>query len=106
MPQAEAVRTFRAMTTAQPVYVALADLAARWGVSVGTTRNRTKTRGFPVALEVGPRSLRWELEEVIGWERGARTERVRRIVTGSRPQHRVDQLPAPARVRRTIVRAA
>jgi predicted DNA-binding transcriptional regulator AlpA len=100
------VDTFRHMTAPQPLFVSLKDLAARWKVSVGTARNRTRTRGFPVALELGPRSLRWPLTEVQQWEQGARRERVRRIVTGARPQHRAAGLPGPARVRTTVTRAA
>jgi predicted DNA-binding transcriptional regulator AlpA len=104
---AKHVDTFRRMTAAQPLYVALADLAARWGVSVGTARNRTKTQGFPVALEVGPRSLRWKLEEVDAWEQREQTARVRRIVTGSRPQHHVAApRHQPVRVKVTQTRAA
>ena len=93
------------MTAPTPVFVSLKDLAARWKVSVGTARNRTCTVGFPVALDIGPRSLRWPLTEVEQWEQGARTERVRRIVTAARPQHRTPQVHPAARVR-TIVKAA
>ena len=90
------------MIAIETEYVPLNALAARWGVSVGTARNRTRTPGFPVPLDVGPRSDRWLLEEVLTWEQSRRRERVRRVVTGARPQHRRSGVRPPARVRTTV----
>lgn len=54
-------------------YVNIRALAVRWGVSVPTARNRTRSEGFPAPLMLGPRSSRWPLEEVEAWERAERT---------------------------------
>jgi predicted DNA-binding transcriptional regulator AlpA len=56
------------MLAPETVFVTLNDLAARWKASVPTARNRTLTTGFPPALHLGERSLRWPLEEVQAME--------------------------------------
>lgn len=77
-------------TTAEPTYVALKVLAARWGVSLDTADKRTRQPGFPLVLQLGPRTRRWPLEEVVEWEKSKRSADVRRkhVVTGSRPEHK------------------
>jgi predicted DNA-binding transcriptional regulator AlpA len=90
------------MQATETDYGSLKALAVRWGVSVPTARNYTRTPGFPAPLDVGPRSDRWLLEEVLTWEQSRRRERVRRVVTGKRPQHRRTGVRPPARVRTTV----
>lgn len=82
-------------------YVCIAELADRWGVSVATARNTTRTAGFPLPLQLGPRSLRFLQSAVLEWETRARRSS-RRIHAGVWPQHRRQDLPA--RQVRTIQR--
>lgn len=77
-------------------------LAVRWGVGVDTARNRTRSHGFPLPLELGPRTLRWLEEEVEQWETSPQS-RARRVVTGTRPQHRLP-VGAPRQGRPAIVK--
>jgi predicted DNA-binding transcriptional regulator AlpA len=43
-------------------------LAAKWGCCLQTARKRTRSEGFPQAVGLGPRSMRWYLDEVLVWE--------------------------------------
>jgi predicted DNA-binding transcriptional regulator AlpA len=91
-------------TTEKPTYVDVKHLAAIWDVSVPTARNTTKLPGFPAPLELGKRTKRWPLVEVEKWEQDKRQQAVRRVVTGTRPQHHrrdAATLPPPA----TVIRA-
>ncbi|HEY0560102.1 MAG TPA: hypothetical protein VGD03_07465 [Frankiaceae bacterium] len=91
--------------TSETEFVKLPFLAERWKVSIPTARARTKSPGFPLELELGPRSLRWPLEEVIKWEQNKRVERARHRVTKTLPQFRRAELPKPARTRVIVSRA-
>lgn len=94
-----------APTATETTYVTLKELAARWRVSVGTARNRTRAPGFPLPLEVGPRCRRWPLDEVESCDKTDRAATARRVVTGKRPQHHKAGLRPPAQVR-TVLRPA
>jgi hypothetical protein len=60
--------TVRRMIAELPPYVSLAD--HRLPLE-GERRNGTDPDpGFPTALDIGPRSLRWLAEELAAWEQG------------------------------------
>ena len=61
--------------------VSVKELAARWGVTRDTARQRTLDAGFPQVIHLGPRLLRWRLEQV--------------LQTGSDPGSRVAQGAVP-----------
>ena len=43
--------------------VSVKELAARWGVTRDTARQRTLDAGFPQVIHLGPRLLRWRRPE-------------------------------------------
>ena len=57
--------------------VSVKELAARWGVTRDTARQRTLDAGFPQVIHLGPRLLRWRLDEVKRWESTSRARRRR-----------------------------
>jgi predicted DNA-binding transcriptional regulator AlpA len=58
--------------------VTVKELAARWGVTRDTARQRTLDAGFPQVIHLGPRLLRWRLDEVERWENTSRARARRR----------------------------
>jgi predicted DNA-binding transcriptional regulator AlpA len=94
------------LTSDQDQYVSARELAARWDVSQSTATNRTRTEGFPVAYDFGPRSTRWLLSAVREWEQTRQVVRAAHVTTGTRPQHRAAAEPVWATVRTTVTKAA
>ncbi len=47
-------------------------VTAALGCSKSSALRRTRQAGFPAALEIGPRTIRWRAEEVVEWRNSRR----------------------------------
>lgn len=64
---------------ADAVFLSVADLARRWGVSRTSARNVTSAPDFPTPLVLGTQLLRWPAAEVDEWQIKSRRAPDRRL---------------------------
>ena len=57
------------MTKPKPVYVRVADVRARYGVSDMWIARKQRDCGFPAAIHLGGRDRFWRLDELESWDR-------------------------------------